>query len=140
MSETYLKSDHFNGGGSIVLLRLMLAVAPCTENEALLAVIVPLLYCNVFALPPLLKRKPKPPFPDAVTSVPFIVTLPPFCRRPPAPLTTKTEPPVITMPAPLAAFTPASPPLPVTLTATLFAVIRLPAPVARSPFSPPPTP
>ena len=76
----------------------MLAVAPpCTKNEAPLAAIVPLLYCSVFGLAPLLKTKPLPPFPDAVTLVPSIVTLPPFCSWPPVPLTTDTEPPLVTM-------------------------------------------
>ena len=63
---------------AMALLRLMLAVAPCTKKEASLAIIVALLYCNVLAAPPLLKRKPMPPFPEAVTLVPAIVTLPPF--------------------------------------------------------------
>jgi len=35
--------------------------------------------------------------------VPAIVTLPPFCNLPPAPLTTETHPPVAAMEPPFAA-------------------------------------
>src|SRR5262245_47759602 len=125
---------------AVVLVRPILAMEPCTENEASLAMIVPLLYASVLAAPPLLNRKPMPPFPAAVTRVPVMVRLPPFCSRPPTPLLTETEPPVVTMVPLFDAFTPALPPLPVTLTTTLSAITELPAPVDRSPVSPPPIP
>ena len=67
-----------------------------------------------------------------------MVTVPPFCSSPPAPLMTDTAPSlIVTLPF-VSARTPKSLPLPPTERFTLVAVIALPAPVAQSPVSPPP--